>query len=355
MALLLSKDSYINEILLNLQSDSVSDVHIKSDAEIRYRFNGDIVTLENSKILSVKEIINDLSTILNERIKTEFNINKQVDFSFAISNKTRYRANMYKTTSGISLALRKINNTIKTLEELMAPEIIKKIAHLQKGLVIISGPTGSGKSTTLNSIINYINNNFNKHIITIEDPIEFLHTSRKCLINQREVGNDTNNFSLAIKSALREDPDIILIGEIRDAESIKQCLHAAETGHLVFTTMHTQTAAKSIDRIIDSCEVGEKELIRSMLSTSLQAVILQKLIKTIDNKSRVAAYEVLLGINSVRNLIRENKINAIDSMIQINSRYGMIDMKTSIEKLYSDGLISKEEMNNNLINLNDEK
>ncbi|MBO4956578.1 MAG: PilT/PilU family type 4a pilus ATPase [Rickettsiales bacterium] len=355
MVAFLSKESYLNNLLLELKEKNVSDIHIKSDHKIYCRINGDIVVLENSKELSSDDIINNLQTVLNNRIKTEFMENMQADFGFSATNKTRYRANLYKTTNGVSLALRTINSDITPLDKLGAPEVLKKIANLQKGLVIISGPTGSGKSTTLNSIIDYINTNHKKHIITLEDPIEFIHTNKNCLIDQREVGNDAKSFSMGIKSALREDPDIILIGEIRDAESIKECLNAAETGHLVFTTMHTQTASKSIDRIVDSCDSAEKELIKSMLSTSIQAVILQKLIKTVDGQKRVPAFEVMLGVNSIRNLIRENKISNIDSMIQMGSKYGMIDMKTSIENLYNNGIISKEEMDNNLINLNESK
>ena len=351
----LPTENYLDNLLLSLKGKNVSDIHIKSSHKVYCRINGDIIVLEESKEFSADDIINNLQTVLNNRIKNEFMQNMQVDFGFSDSTGTRYRANLYKTTGGVSLALRTINSNVIPLDELGAPEVIKKIANLQKGLVIISGPTGSGKSTTLNSIIDYINTNHKKHIITLEDPIEFIHTNKKCLIDQREIGNDAKSFSYGIKSALREDPDIILIGEIRDAESIKECLNAAETGHLVFTTMHTQTASKSIDRIVDSCEASEKELVRSMLSTSIQAVILQKLIKTRDEKSRVPAFEVMLGVNSIRNLIRENKISNIDSMIQMGSKYGMIDMKTSIENLYNKSIISKEEMDNNLINLNDKK
>lgn len=353
MVATLNEGNYLNNILIELGNKSVSDIHIKSNSKIYYRLNGDIKIFEDSKELTSDEIMMNLDPVLNDRVKSFFVQNMQADFGFTTSSGIRYRANLYRTTDGISLALRIINNKLLSLDELKVPEVFKKIASLQTGLVIISGPTGSGKSTTLNSLIDYINENYCKHIITLEDPIEFIHTNKKCLIDQREIGNDATSFGTAIKAALREDPDIILIGEIRDSESIKECLNAAETGHLVFTTMHTQTASKSVDRIIDSCEANEKELVRSMLSTSIQAVVLQKLLKTRDNNSRIAAFEVLLGINSVRNLIRENKIANIDSMIQIGSKYGMISMKNSIEQLYANGLISKEERDKNLINLND--
>ena len=351
MTTVLPEGNYINDLLLKLEETNVSDVHMKSGKQVYCRLNGNIITLKESNVLTSDDIINNIQIVLNEKSKKDFLSNMQVDFGFSTSNGTRYRANLYKTATGVSLALRKINNKANTCQELMAPEIFKKIASLQKGLVIISGPTGSGKSTTMTAFIDYINNNFEKHIITIEDPVEFVHENKKCLINQREIGSDTKSFSSAIKAALREDPDIILIGEIRDAESIKECLNAAETGHLVFTTLHTQSASKSIDRIVDSCEAAEKDLVRSMLSTSIQAVILQKLIKTKDGNSRVAAFEVMVSTSSIRNLIRENKISNIDSMIQMGTKFGMVTMKSSIENLYNNGIISKEEMEANLVNL----
>ena len=355
MTTTLPEDNDFNTLLIELEKKDASDIHIKSGHKVYYRLGGNITIKEDSKILSSDDIITNISPILNDRIKSEFMKEMQSDFGFATSNATRYRANLYKTTGGISLALRRINNKISTFSELGAPEIFNKIASLQKGLVIVSGPTGSGKSTTLCSIIDYINTKYNKHIITLEDPIEYVHQNKKCLIDQREIGNDAKSFSLGIKAALREDPDIILIGEIRDSESIKECLNAAETGHLVFTTLHTNSASKSIDRIIESFQAEEKELVKSMLSTSLQAIILQKLIRTKEENKRVSAFEVMVGTNSIRNLIRENKIANIDSMIQIGTKFGMIDMKTSIENLYNNGIISLEEKEANLISLEDTK
>ena len=350
----LEENSKLNKLLIQLELKNVSDVHIKSGHSVFYRFAGDIKMINNISFTS-EEIVENIKPILTQNIQDQFKNNMQSDFSFATSNETRYRANLYRTNSGISLALRRINNEAKSLEELAPYSVntFKEILNLDKGLVIVCGPTGSGKSTTLTAIINYINNNFEKHIITIEDPIEFIHKSNKCLIDQREVGRDVNSFADALKAALREDPDIILVGEIRDSESIKYCLNAAETGHLVFTTLHTQTASKSIDRIVDSCEPNEKEIVRSMLSSSIQAVILQKLLKKADNTGVVAAFEILLGISSVRNLIRENKISQIDSIIQMSSKYGMIDMETSIKKLYENHIITEEEMKANLNNIED--
>ena len=346
----LDANSFLDKTLREL--GNASDIHIKSGHEVFYRLNGDIKKIENS-VYSAKNIINDLKPVLTDRIQAQFKSSMQSDFSLCASDNTRYRANLYRTNSGISLALRKINNEVKSFDDSGTTELFSKIASLQKGLVIVSGPTGSGKSTTLTAMVDYINSNFEKHIITIEDPIEFIHTNKKCLIDQREVGRDVNSFADALRAALREDPDIILVGEVRDSESIKYCLNAAETGHLVFTTLHTQTAAKSIDRIVDSCEAGEKEIVRSMLSSSIQAVILQKLLKRADGNGMVPAFEVLLGINSVRNLIRENKISQIDSIIQMSSKYGMIDMKTSVKTLFEKGIITEEEMKENLTNVED--
>jgi twitching motility protein PilT len=347
----LGEENFLNKVLLTLEVKGVSDIHIKTGYKIYYRLMGDIMTMEDTPIIDNSTLLGLLSETLTEKVKNDFKENKQADFAFSTSNGTRYRANLFRTNMGYALSLRRINSKISTFEELMVPPIFKKIAELQKGLVIISGPTGSGKSTTMNSIIDYINENQQKHIVTVEDPVEFIHKNKKCLINQREVGVDAMSFSLAIKSALREDPDIILIGEIRDAETIKECLTAAETGHLVFTTMHTQSAAKAVDRIVDTCEAGEKEVVRSMLSTSLQAVILQKLLKRKDNKGRVCAFEILLGTSGVRNLIKENKIAQIDSMIQTGTKFGMVDMASSIENLYNSGIISSEEWNINKMDL----
>ncbi|MDR2760217.1 MAG: PilT/PilU family type 4a pilus ATPase [Rickettsiales bacterium] len=347
----LAEENVLNRILISLEATNrVSDVHIKSGSKIRYREIGDIKTLEGAAI-DGKNLIAMMQEIFNEKIKTDFKDNKQADFGFATSNNTRYRANLFCTNTGCALSLRRIDNKILTFEQIGLPPIIKKIAGLQKGLVIISGPTGSGKSTTLNSIIDFINENYRKHIITVEDPIEFIHQSKQCLINQREIGVDAKSFSLAIKSALREDPDIILLGEIRDAETIKECLTAAETGHLVLATMHTVSAAKSIDRIVDTCSSVEKDMVRTMLSSSLQAVILQKLLRKKDGSGRVCAFEILLGTNAVRNLIKENKIEQIDSMIQTGSKYGMVDMTSSMTALYKSAVISMEEFNENSINL----
>ncbi|MDR0571746.1 MAG: PilT/PilU family type 4a pilus ATPase [Rickettsiales bacterium] len=354
MTATLEEGNFLNGVLLKLEKLKVSDIHLKSGYKIYYRSLGDVKVMEDSVVLDDSAILGFLKPVINEKAKEDFRRDKQADFGFFTSNNTRYRANLYKTSTGLSLCLRHIESKVRSFADLMVPPILVKIAELQKGLVIISGPTGSGKSTTLSSMIDYINENQEKHIITVEDPIEFVHRNKKSLINQREIGVDATSFGAAVVSALREDPDIILIGEIRDSHTIKECLRAAETGHLVFTTMHTQSAAKSIDRIVDTCEAGEKEMVRAMLSTSLQAVVLQKLLKRKDGSGRVCAFEVLVGTGAVRNLIKENKISQIDSMIQTGSKFGMVDMVTSVTTLFHKGIISKEEFELNTVDMGKE-
>jgi twitching motility protein PilT len=240
------------------------------------------------------------------------------------------------------------------MEKLDLPPVMRRFAELEKGIVLVTGPTGSGKSTTLASMINHINTTMSKHILTIEDPVEFFHTSQKSLVNHREVGTDTKNFARALKSALREDPDVILVGEMRDYETISLALTAAETGHLVFGTLHSNSASKTIDRIIDVFPAGDKEMIRAMISSSLEGVIAQTLLRRADGSGRVGAYEVLVGTNAVRNLIRENQIPQMYSMMQTGSRYGMVTMKDAIADLLESGIIDKSEARRALVTSMDE-
>jgi twitching motility protein PilT len=254
----------------------------------------------------------------------------------------RFRVNAFNSLKGVSAVFRTIPTEIFSMEQLNMPEIFKKICDLHKGLVLVTGPTGSGKSTTLAAMIHEINKTKQKHILTIEDPVEFVHKPIKSIVNQRELHVNTKSFTNALKSALREDPDIILVGEMRDLETIALALTAAETGHLVFGTLHTSSATKTIDRIIDVFPGNEKELIRSMLSSSLQAVISQSLIKTADGKGRVAAHEIMLGTPAVRNLVRENKIPQLESLIQVGSKYGMVSLKDSVMNLVRSNKITME-------------
>jgi twitching motility protein PilT len=251
--------------------------------------------------------------------------------------------NGFNTRLGASAVFRTIPTEVPIMEDLGLPPVMRRLADLEKGIVIVTGPTGSGKSTTLASMINHINMHHSKHILTIEDPVEFFHASKKCLVNHREVGTDTNSFARALKSALREDPDVILVGEMRDYETISLALTAAETGHLVFATLHANSASKTVDRIIDVFPTGDKEMVRAMLSSSLQGVIAQTLLRRADGQGRVGAYEILIGTNAVRNLIRENQIPQMYSMMQTGSRYGMITMQDAIADLFEAGIIDKDE------------
>jgi twitching motility protein PilT len=240
------------------------------------------------------------------------------------------------------------------MEELELPPIMRRFAELEKGLILVTGPTGSGKSTTLASMINHINENDGRHIITIEDPVEFFHTSKKSLVNHRELGTDTKSFARALKSVLREDPDVILVGEMRDYETIALALTAAETGHLVFGTLHSNSAAKTIDRIIDAFPTGDKEMIRAMLASSLQGVVAQTLLKKTGGEGRIGAFEILVGTNAVRNLIRENQVAQLYSMIQTGSRYGMITMEDAVNAMLEQGIIDKSEARRALLKTTDE-
>ncbi|MCU9893065.1 type IV pilus twitching motility protein PilT, partial [Neisseria gonorrhoeae] len=268
--------------------------------------------------------------------------NLDVDFSFELPNVARFRVNAFNTGCGPAAVFRTIPSTVLSLEELKAPSIFQKIAESPRGMVLVTGPTGSGKSTTLAAMINYINETQPAHILTIEDPIEFVHQSKKSLINQRELHQHTLSFANALSSALREDPDVILVGEMRDPETIGLALTAAETGHLVFGTLHTTGAAKTVDRIVDVFPAGEKEMVRSMLSESLTAVISQNLLKTHDGNGRVASHEILIANPAVRNLIRENKITQINSVLQTGQASGMQTMDQSLQSLVRQGLIAPE-------------
>ena len=343
--------NYLNKILLRAQELNASDIHLSTSLKPYLRNNGDIDYIDDFQELTANDILNIFLSISEENIQKNFLQFYQADFAYFNSlNKTRYRVNIYKTNKGISIAFRQLNTNIPVLEE-NYPEILQKISNLEKGIILVCGQTGSGKSTTMASILDSINRNKKKHIITLEDPIEYIFNTKKSLIDQREVGKHINSFSDGLKGALREDPDVIMIGEMRDKETIKMALTAAETGHLVISTLHTMSASKTIDRIIDSCDLSEKEVIRSMLSTSLQAIILQTLLKKKDSSGRIPAYEILIGTSGIRNLIRENKVYQIDSLIQTNSKYGMITMKDYVNHLYEEGKVSKEEVESKIFQI----
>ena len=302
--------------------------------------DGDIKRL-NLPPLDRQQLRDMIYSIMTDSQVKNFEEHWEADFSTEVKGIARFRVNVFNQNRGLAVVFRTIPSRVLSLEDLKAPEKFVDIIDVPRGLVLVTGPTGSGKSTTLAAMLNHINENKHEHILTIEDPIEFVHESKKCLVNQREVHRDTQSFSNALRAALREDPDIILVGELRDLETIRLALTAAETGHLVFGTLHTSSAAKTIDRIIDVFPGEEKQLVRSMLSESLRAVIAQTLLKKIAG-GRIAAHEILVATSAVKNLIREDKIAQIYSAIQTGAQYGMQTLDQCLQKLVSQGIIDRQ-------------
>ena len=330
----------ITQLLEFSAQQGASDLHISAGLPPLIRLDGDIKRLD-TPILEPEEVHQMIYDIMNDEQRKHFEEHLENDFSFEIKNIARFRANIFIQNRGLAAVFRTIQSTVVTLEDLNSPEIFKNIAQTARGLVLVTGPTGSGKSTTLAAIIDYLNERTYSHILTIEDPIEFVHEAKRCLINQREVHRDTHCFTNALRSALREDPDIIMVGEMRDLETIRLALTAAETGHLVLATLHTSSAAKTIDRIIDVFPANEKEMVRSMISESLKAVIAQTLLKKIGG-GRVAAYEIMLGTSAIKNLIREDKIAQLNSTIQTSNRIGMQTLDQDLAHLVKGNQISIE-------------
>lgn len=331
----------ITDLLIATHKNKASDLHLSTRNPPIMRVNGDMLPLDMPS-LDAEEVKRMLYSIMTEQQRSDYEQDLELDFSISFASDMRFRVNTFNTIYGAAAVFRTIPTKILSLETLNAPEVLKRLCHLHKGLILVTGPTGSGKSTTLAAMVDYINQNFNKHILTVEDPVEFVHTPRRSLINQREVGGSTKSFAKALKSALREDPDVILVGEMRDLETIQLAMTAAETGHLVMGTLHTSSAAKTVDRIIDVFPADDKEMVRAMLSVSLEAVISQTLVKKADGKGRVAAHEIMLGTPAIRNLIREAKIPQITSMIQMGSKVGMLLMRDSLNRLYENGEITAE-------------
>jgi len=332
----------ISQLLAFSYKNNASDLHLSAGLPPMLRVHGDVRRL-NLPEMGHKEVLTMIYDIMSDGQRKRFEENLEADFSFEIEGLSRFRVNAFNQLRGAGAVFRTIPSKILSLEQLNTPTIFADLALKPRGLVLVTGPTGSGKSTTLAGMVNHLNENVQGHILTIEDPIEFVHISRNCLINQREVGPHTHGFSEALRSALREDPDAILVGELRDLETIRLALSAAETGHLVFGTLHTSSAAKTIDRIIDVFPGDEKEMVRAMLSESLQAVISQTLCKKTTNDGRVAAHEIMLGSNSIRNLIREGKVAQMYSAIQTGNGIGMQTLDQSLMALVKSNRITRDE------------
>ncbi|MDX2169113.1 MAG: type IV pilus twitching motility protein PilT [Deltaproteobacteria bacterium] len=331
----------ITELLTFAHRSGASDAHLAAMEPPRLRINGDMKKIEHPA-LSAEEVHNMVFDIMSDGLRRQFQETNDVDFSFELGDLARVRVNVFRGRRGEGAVFRTIPTKVMTVEDLGLPSILKEICDKEKGLVLVTGPTGSGKSTTLAAMIDYINESFEGHILTIEDPIEFVHHSKKCLINQREVGPHTMSFSAALRGALREDPDVILVGEMRDLETISLALTAAETGHLVFGTLHTSSAPKTVDRIIDVFPAAQQEQIRIMFSESIQAVITQTLLKKRAG-GRIAALEILIGTPAVRNLIREGKIHQIPSAMQTGQKVGMQTLDMALIDLVRRNLVTPEE------------
>ncbi|MDF2642683.1 MAG: twitching motility protein PilT [Pseudomonas sp.] len=330
----------ITELLAFSAKQGASDLHLSAGLPPMIRVDGDVRRI-NLPPLDAKQVKALIYDIMNDKQRQDFEEHLETDFSFEVPGVARFRVNAFNQNRGAGAVFRTIPSKILSMEDLGMGSVFRKIADVPRGLILVTGPTGSGKSTTLAAMIDYLNSNKHHHILTIEDPIEFVHESKKCLVNQREVHRDTHGFNEALRSALREDPDVILVGELRDLETIRLALTAAETGHLVFGTLHTTSAAKTIDRVVDVFPAQEKSMIRSMLSESLHAVVSQSLLKKVGG-GRVAAHEIMMGTPAIRNLIREDKVAQMYSAIQTGGSTGMQTLDMCLADLVKKGLITRE-------------
>lgn len=348
------EDLHIDELLHVVVDKNASDLHISVDSPPVIREDGDLVRM-NFERFTPQQTQRMMYEIISDDNVTKFETTKELDFSYALPTpihmrkegqgiiRARFRVNMYRDRGSVAAAFRLISSRIPTVEELNLPPILKQLSERPRGLILVTGPTGSGKSTSLAAMINHINMNFAHHIITIEDPIEYLHTHKESIINQRELGGDTLSFGNALRASLREDPDVLLVGEMRDMETIALAITAAETGHLVFATLHTNNASESIDRIIDVFPPGQQEQIRVQLSNNIVAIISQQLLARATGPGRIPANEIMLATPAIRNLIRENKTHQIPSIIQTGATHGMTTMDQTLRDLYMKGLITLDD------------
>ena len=332
----------LHALLEYAKAEGASDLHISAGLPPMLRVRGSMVRLEREP-LSREEARDALDLVLSSELRRKFDDQHDIDFGFELENVTRVRANVFMQQRGPGAVFRLIPSRVSTLDELGLPPVLKELAMKEKGLVVITGPTGSGKSTTLAAMVDYVNSNRSGHIITVEDPIEFVHDSKSCLVNQREVGEHTSSFAVALRAALREDPDIILVGELRDLETTSLAITAAETGHLVFATLHTNSAHQTIDRMIDIFPGDQQSQVRTMLSESLEGIVAQTLLPTRDGTGRVAALEILVAVPAMRNLIREDKMTQIPSLIQTGAQHGMQTLDQSLLDLIEKRKITGKE------------
>ena len=332
----------LTQLLAFTMQNKASDLHLSPNNPPVIRVHGSLRRIKTDSAMSSDNIRSMLYSVMTEQQRADYEKEMELDFAISFGEKARFRVNAFTTRNGSAAVFRAIPSDIPSMSDLDLPPIMKRFAELERGIILVTGATGSGKSTTLASLINHINTTMDKHIITIEDPVEFFHNSKKSLINHREIGRDTHSFARALKSSLREDPDVILVGEMRDYETISLALTAAETGHLVLATLHASTAAKAVDRILDVFPTGDKPMARTMLAGSLQGIVAQTLLSRAGGSGRVGAFEVLVGTNAVRNLIRENQVPQIYSMIQTGSRYGMVTMGDYVKSLLDQGAIDAD-------------
>jgi len=333
----------LRALLEEMIEKDASDLHLVAGERPKVRVDGDVINASSEEVLTPKDTLSLAYSVLTENQKKRFETENELDFSFGIQNLARFRGNVFKQRGCVSVVIRQIPFSVKTFQELGLPQVVAQLADRPRGLVLVTGPTGSGKSTTLAAMIDKINKELKGHIITVEDPIEFIHRHQSCIVNQREVGTDTNSFQAALKYALRQDPDVVLIGEMRDLETIQAALTIAETGHLAFATLHTNSAAESINRIIDVFPAHQQSQVRAQLAFVLEGVLTQTLLQRAKGRGRVMAAEIMICTPAIRALIRDDKVHQIESSMQAGKKYGMQTLNDALYQLYMGREVTKDE------------